>query len=98
MPTRPKLRLWEGLNNNLKFSARLDLKLPTASDRHGLGTGDPDLGLVGIATYKLGKTSFDSNVGYYAIDIYSARDRVGRLSDRTRHHGCVLIRLRNLWI
>jgi hypothetical protein len=31
----PKLRLWEGLNNNLKFSARLDLKLPTASDRHG---------------------------------------------------------------
>lgn len=65
----PKLRLWEGLDGNLKFSARLDLKLPTASDRHSLGTGNPDAGLVGIATYKLGKTSFDSNIGYYAIDI-----------------------------
>ena len=64
----PKVRLWEGLNDKLKFSARLDLKLPTASDRHGLGTGDPDVGLVGIATYKVGKTSFDSNIGYYAID------------------------------
>ena len=49
-----------------------DLKLPTVSDRHGLGTGDPDVGLVGIATYKLGKTSFDSNIGYYAIDISRA--------------------------
>ena len=68
----PKLRLWEGLNNKLEFSTRVDLKLPTASGRHGLGTGDPDLGLVGIATYKLGKTSFDSNIGYYAIDISRA--------------------------
>ena len=68
----PKFRLWEGLDDKLKFSARVDLKLPTASGRHGLGTGDPDIGLVGIATYKLGKTSFDSNVGYYAIDISRA--------------------------
>ena len=30
----PKLRLWQGLDDKLKFSARLDLKLPTASDRH----------------------------------------------------------------
>jgi hypothetical protein len=65
----PKLRLWESPNDKLKFSARIDLKLPTASKRNGLGTGDPDLGLVGIATYTLGKTSFDSNLGYYAIDI-----------------------------
>ncbi len=68
----PKLRLWQGLDDKLKFSARLDLKLPTASDRHSLGTGDPDVGLVGIATYKFGKTSFDSNIGYYAIDISCA--------------------------
>ena len=64
----PKFRLWQGPDDKLKFSARLDLKLPTASKRNGLGTGDPDVGLVGIATYKLGKTSFDSNFGYYAID------------------------------
>lgn len=68
----PKIRLWQGLEDKLKFGARMDLKLPTASDRHGLGTGDPDIGLVGIATYKLGKTSFDSNIGYYAIDISRA--------------------------
>ena len=65
----PKLRLWQGPDNRLKFGARVDLKLPTASGRHGLGTGDPDAGIVGIATYKCGKTSFDSNIGYYAIDI-----------------------------
>jgi hypothetical protein len=65
----PKFRLWQGLEDKLKFSARMDLKLPTASERHSLGTGDSDVGLVGIATYKLGKTSFDSNIGYYAIDI-----------------------------
>jgi hypothetical protein len=65
----PKLRLWHGLDDKLKFSVRADLKLPTAPKRNGLGTGDPDVGLVGIATYKLGKTSFDSNIGYYAINI-----------------------------
>ena len=64
----PKFRLWQRPDDKLKFSARLDLKLPTASKRNGLGTGDPDVGLVGIATYKLGKTSFDSNFGYYVID------------------------------
>ena len=30
----PKLRLWQGLEDKLKFSARMDLKLPIASDRH----------------------------------------------------------------
>jgi hypothetical protein len=65
----PKFRLWQSPDDKLKFSARMDLKLPTASRGNGLGTGDPDVGLVGIATYKLGKTSFDSNIGYYAIDI-----------------------------
>ncbi len=68
----PKFRLWHSSDDHLKFSARMDLKLPTASKRNGLGSGDPDVGLVGIATYKLGKTSFDSNLGYYAIDITRA--------------------------
>ena len=68
----PKLRLWQDLDDKIKFSARIDLKLPTASDRDSLGSGDPDVGLVGIATYTLGETSFDSNIGYYAIDISRA--------------------------
>jgi hypothetical protein len=68
----PKLRLWQSLENKLKFGARMDLKLPTVSDRHGLGTGDPDIGVVGIATYTFGKTSLDFNAGYYAIDISRA--------------------------
>ena len=65
----PKFRLWQGPEDKLKFSARMDLKLPIASDRHGLGTGNADTGVVGIATYTIGKTSLDFNAGYYAIDI-----------------------------
>jgi hypothetical protein len=68
----PKLRLWQGLEDKLKFSARMDLKLPIASDRHGLGTGNSDIGVVGIATYTIGKTSLDFNAGYYAINISRA--------------------------
>ena len=64
----PKFRLCEALEGKLKFSARIDLTLPTASDRHGLGTGKADAGSVGIATYNLGNTAFDFNIGYYAID------------------------------
>jgi hypothetical protein len=68
----PKLRLWQGLEDKLKFGARMDLKLPIASDRHGLGTGNSDIGVVGIATYTIGKTSLDFNAGYNAIDISRA--------------------------
>jgi hypothetical protein len=64
----PKFRLWQGMDDQLKLTARMDLKLPTAPSSHALGTGDPDVGLVGIATFKAGKTSLDSNLGYYAID------------------------------
>jgi hypothetical protein len=42
----------------------MDLKLPIASDGHGLGTGNSDIGVVGIATYTIGKTSLDFNAGY----------------------------------
>jgi Putative MetA-pathway of phenol degradation len=65
----PKFRLWQSPDDNLKLSTRMDLKLPTASKRNALGTGDPDIGFVGIATYTRGKTNFDFNLGYYAIDI-----------------------------
>jgi hypothetical protein len=68
----PKLRLWQGLEDKLKFGARMDLKLPIASDRHGLGTGNSDIGVVGIATYTIGKTSLDFNAGYYAINFSGA--------------------------
>lgn len=65
----PKWRLWGGPEDKLKFSARLDLKLPTASEERGLGSGDTDAGLVGLVTYRLGKTNFDFNLGYYGIDV-----------------------------
>ena len=68
----PKLRFWQGLEDKLKFGARMDLKLPIASDRHGLGTGNSDIGVVGIATYTIGKTRLDFNAGYYAINISRA--------------------------
>lgn len=68
----PKWRLWGGPDDKLKFSARLDLKLPTASEKRALGTGDTDAGLVNIATYQLGKTNFDFNLGYYGIDVSRA--------------------------
>jgi hypothetical protein len=64
----PKFRFTEVLDGKLKFSARIDLKLPTASGQHGLGTGKFDAGSVGIATYIVGNTGFDFNIGYYAID------------------------------
>ena len=72
MTIAPKLRLWQGLEDKLKFSARMDLKLPTASDLHGLGTEIGTSAIVGIATYTIGKTSLDFNAGYYAIDISRA--------------------------
>jgi len=33
----------KGLEDKLKFSARMDLKLPIASDRHGLGRLHPQV-------------------------------------------------------
>jgi hypothetical protein len=65
----PKFRFGEPLEGRLKFSGRIDAKLPTASDRHGLGTGNFDAGFVGIATYNVGNTAFDFNAGYYSIDV-----------------------------
>jgi hypothetical protein len=41
----PKVPLWEGANNTLKLGARVDLKVPTASESRGLGTGNADEGL-----------------------------------------------------
>jgi outer membrane putative beta-barrel porin/alpha-amylase len=66
---QPKIWLWQGLDDSLKFSTRVDMKLPTASKQHGLGTSNPDLGVLAIATYKDGKTNFDWNLGYYPVDI-----------------------------
>ena len=63
-----KWRLWQTKDENFKVSARLDLKLPTASERKGLGTGDWDIGGVLIATRCWGRTCFDWNVGYTASD------------------------------
>jgi hypothetical protein len=62
-----KLRLW-GADGGFKVSTRLDLKLPTASDARGLGTGNVDFGATLIATRCWGATCLDANVGYTAVD------------------------------
>ena len=64
-----KMWIWQGLDNKLKFTTRLDIKLSTASEHRGLGTGNPDIGLVSIATYKNGKTNIDWNLGYDSINV-----------------------------
>lgn len=63
-----KLRLWRRANDAVKVSARLDLKLPTASEVRGLGTGKWDFGATLLATGCWGRTWLDANVGYTAVD------------------------------
>jgi len=84
---QPKWRIWGGPDDKLKFGARLDLKLPTAPEKRGLGTGDTDAGLIGIATYRLGKTNFDWNLGYHTIDVSRAHSRDDRwfIGQAVRH-------------
>jgi hypothetical protein len=59
-----KCRWLNNTNCGFAFSARADVKVPTASERKGLGTGDYDAGLVLIATKTWRDFSFDSNLGY----------------------------------
>jgi hypothetical protein len=66
---QPKIWLWQGLDDKLKLTTRLDVKVPTASEHRGLGTGNADIGLVSIVTYKFEKTNIDWNLGYSSIDI-----------------------------
>lgn len=64
-----KWRLWKAADEKFKVSARVDLKLPTASRSRGFGTGDLDTGLVLIATRSWGATEIDWNLGYIAVDL-----------------------------
>lgn len=63
-----KWRLLGTATNLFKLSARFDLKLPTASERLGLGTGKPDADFILIATRNWGDTCLDWNIGYTAVD------------------------------
>lgn len=63
-----KWRLWQQPADGFKLSVRFDLKLPTASEHRGLGTGHADLGALLAATRCWGSTCLDTNVGYTAID------------------------------
>ena len=63
-----KWRLIGTATNLFKLSARFDLKLPTAPERHGLGTGEPDADVFLIATRNWGNTYLDWNIGYTAVD------------------------------
>jgi hypothetical protein len=63
-----KWRLIGTATNLFKLSVRFDLKLPTASERLGLGTGKPDADALLIATRNWGNTYLDWNIGYTAVD------------------------------
>jgi hypothetical protein len=63
-----KLRLWGTADDAFKVSTRLDLKVPTASEARGLGTGNTDVGLTVIATRCWKSTCLDANGGYTAVD------------------------------
>jgi hypothetical protein len=64
-----KWRLIGTATNLFKLSTRLDLKLPTASERLGLGTGKPDADIFLIATRNWGNTYLDWNIGHIVVDI-----------------------------
>jgi hypothetical protein len=64
-----KWQLWQTPDEKFKISARFDLKVPTASENSGLGTGNMDTGVVLIATRSWGSTCIDWNIGYSAIDL-----------------------------
>jgi Putative MetA-pathway of phenol degradation len=64
-----KWRLIGTATNLFKLSVRFDLKLPTASERLGLGTGEPDADIILIATRNWGNTYLDWNIGYTAVDV-----------------------------
>jgi hypothetical protein len=63
-----KWRIWHPSPDGFRVSARLDLKIPTASERRGFGTGEVDVGTVVIATRDWPRASLDWNVGYTVID------------------------------
>jgi len=63
-----KWRLWQTKDESFKLAARLDLKVPTASEQRGLGTGNVDVGGVLVATRCWGRTCLDWNIGYTATD------------------------------
>lgn len=52
-----------------KISARLDVGVPVASDRLGLGTGNPEVGGTVIVTRCWGGTCLDGNAAYLAVDV-----------------------------
>jgi hypothetical protein len=61
-------RIVPGGNVRAELSGRLDLKLPTASENRGFGTGHTDIGGILVATRCWGRTYFDWNLGYTASD------------------------------
>ena len=63
-----KWRLWQTAGNAFKLTARMDLKVPTASSHRGFGTGQVDVAAVLIGTRRFGHTSLDWNIGHSAIN------------------------------
>ena len=67
-----KWRLWQTADGGFKLGGRVDLKVPTAPQRSGFGTGNFDAEVVLIATRCWGPTCLDWNIGYAANDLSRA--------------------------
>lgn len=72
-----KGRWLEQERHHVSVSLGAGVKLPTASDRKGLGSGDIDAEMLLMATRSWGQTALDANVGY----IFSRPFAVRRESD-----------------
>jgi len=69
---------WKALDQGRSpFAVTLEgsIKLPTASSRRGLGTGNIDFGLNLAATRDFGGTALDLNVGYLFAEHFHGRRR-----------------------
>jgi hypothetical protein len=64
-------------HHGISLTLTSGVKLPTASERKGLGSGDVDVEVIAVATRSWGRTSLDANVGY----TFSAPFAVQRESD-----------------
>jgi hypothetical protein len=60
--------LGEHSDDGLNLAFRVDVKVPTASTRKGLGTGDVDVDAIAIGTRSWERLSLDWNVAYTVVD------------------------------
>lgn len=69
-----KYRLWDEGRLMPSFALYFDVKLPSANQDRGLGSGEYDFTISSIFTKNIGKETFDFNLGYVFIQESGVRD------------------------